>query len=76
MKELNIVKSGVGMSQKTVTPCIKDSAKIIVDSRSNINREDFKAKGYEVKVVSLEKDKCRPFDPYKALQQNLLENLL
>ena len=69
MKDLNIVKSGAGMSQKTLTPFIKDDAKILVDSKGDINREDFKAKGYEVKVVSLENDKCSLFDPYKALKE-------
>ena len=68
-KDLNIVNSNIGMSQKTVTPYIKDGAITIVDSKGYLNREDLEAKGYEVKMVSLEKDKFSLFDPYKALQE-------
>ena len=68
-KGLNLVNSGVWVSKKIVDPYIKDGAITIVDSKGYLNTEDLEAKGYEVKTVSLEKDKCTLFDPYQALQE-------
>ena len=65
MKDVNIVRSGIGMSQKTITPFIENSAEIIVDSKGDFNRKELEAKGY--KVADL--DKCSSFDPYKALKE-------
>lgn len=72
MKDSNVVRSGIGMSQKTITPYVKNGVEIIVDSKEEVTKEGIEAKGY--KAASLEWDKRSPFDPYKALKELAEEN--
>lgn len=48
MKDSNVVRSGIGMSQKTITPYIKNGVEKIVDSKGEVIKENIEAKGYKV----------------------------
>ncbi|MEI5989796.1 hypothetical protein A5881_001289 [Enterococcus termitis] len=69
MKGLNVVRTGIGMSQKMISPYIKNGVEIIVDSKGDLPHEELKNKGYKVKVLDSELNKSSLFDPYKALNE-------
>ncbi|MHC5229459.1 hypothetical protein ACYSNW_14365 [Enterococcus sp. LJL99] len=70
MEDLNIVRSGIGMSQKTIGPFVKKDAEMIIDPKGFLNKEELEVQGYTVKEFNLEDlNESHSWNPYRALEQ-------